>query len=522
MEVLAERVEKSIKVGPLNPMPGTLSRSLPGFTVDVTLSEARLAQQVCTEITTMFMEQNIHLRQQQAEDTTQFLARQLEEAKTKLDEQDAKLASFQSRYMGALPEDEKSNLTLLSGMAPQLEAGTQGLNQARQEKAFAESLLNQQLAAWKSSSNGGNPQTPEQQLSEAQNQLVSLQRRYTDKHPSVLVLKHEIAQLQKQIQETTTQEQSARSDQKSRAPIVVEPPQIQQLRAQLHQLEMSITQKTQEQQQLQRQIRVFQGRMQSSPVIQQEIKALTRDYQTALGFYNDLLKKRNESHIGRRQHLGNREMYKKFFGLRENPFNVNPDPRYLFLTPGTQEALANLAYGIRGRKGIILMTGEVGTGKTTLLNMLLDWLHHNRATTAFIFNTRLSTTELFECLMADFGIPCESRRKSEVLIRLNRWLLAQYRAGQTSVLIVDEAQNLSPQVLAEIRFLTNLETSTEKLLQVVLSGQPELEEKLRLPQLRQLRQRITVRCRTRALSLEETRGYIVERLRIAAANSETS
>jgi len=297
MEVLTERLKKSIKVAPLNPMPGTLSRSLPGFTVDVTLSEARLAQQVCTEITTMFMEQNIHLRQQQAEDTTQFLARQLEEAKTKLDEQDAKLASFQSRYMGALPEDEKSNLTLLSGMTPQLEAVTQGLNQARQEKAFAESLLNQQLAAWKSSSNGGNPQTPEQQLSEAQNQLVSLQRRYTDKHPSVLVLKHEIAQLQKQIQETTTQEQSARSDQKSRAPIVVEPPQIQQLRAQLHQLEMSITQKTQEQQQLQRQIRVFQGRMQSSPVIQQEIKALTRDYQTALGFYNDLLKKRNESQM---------------------------------------------------------------------------------------------------------------------------------------------------------------------------------------------------------------------------------
>jgi type II secretory pathway predicted ATPase ExeA len=214
-------------------------------------------------------------------------------------------------------------------------------------------------------------------------------------------------------------------------------------------------------------------------------------------------------------------MYKKFFGLRENPFNVNPDPRYLFLTPGTQEALANLAYGIRGRKGIILLTGEVGTGKTTLLNMLLDWLHHNRATTAFIFNTRLSTTELFECLMADFGIPCESRRKSEVLIRLNRWLLEQYRAGQTSVLIVDEAQNLSPQVLEEIRFLTNLETSTEKLLQVVLSGQPELEEKLKLPQLRQLRQRITVRCRTSALSLEETRGYIVERLRIAGANSET-
>jgi general secretion pathway protein A len=188
------------------------------------------------------------------------------------------------------------------------------------------------------------------------------------------------------------------------------------------------------------------------------------------------------------------------------------------LTPGTQEVLANLAYGIRDRKGIILLTGEVGTGKTMLLNMLLDWLHQSRAATAFVFNTNLSTNELLECLMADFGISCESRSKSEILIRLNRWLLDWYRSGQVAVLVVDEAQNLSPQVLEEIRFLTNLETSTEKLLQVVISGQPELEEKLNRPQLRQLRQRITVRCRTSQLTLEETKGYVTERLRIAGAD----
>ena len=212
-------------------------------------------------------------------------------------------------------------------------------------------------------------------------------------------------------------------------------------------------------------------------------------------------------------------MYKKFFGLRESPFKVNPDPRYLFLTPGIQEALASLAYGIRGRRGIILLTGEVGTGKTTLLQMVLDWLRQNRAATAFIFNTHLTVSELFECLMADLGIPCESHSKSEILIRLNRWLLDRYSHGQTAVLIVDEAQSLSDQVLEEIRFLTNLETSTEKLLQVVLSGQPELEERLRQPHLRQLRQRITVRCRTSPLSLEETQGYIAERLRIAGAGN---
>jgi type II secretory pathway predicted ATPase ExeA len=210
-------------------------------------------------------------------------------------------------------------------------------------------------------------------------------------------------------------------------------------------------------------------------------------------------------------------MYKKFFGLRENPFNVNPDPRYLYLTQSAQEALACLTYGIDTRKGFILLTGEVGTGKTTLLNRLLDWLHEQRVATAFVFNPRLSVTQFFDFMMADFGIPCESHLKSQMLLRLNQWLLDRYQAGERAVLIVDEAQNLSPQMLEEIRLLTNLETSTEKLLQIVLAGQPELEQKLSQPQLRQLRQRITLWAKTRTLTLEETRGYIHERLSIAGS-----
>ncbi len=213
-------------------------------------------------------------------------------------------------------------------------------------------------------------------------------------------------------------------------------------------------------------------------------------------------------------------MYQRFFGLRESPFNVNPDPRYLFLTQQIQEALAGLTYGIQNRKGFILLTGEVGTGKTTLLNRLLDWLRGQRVATAYIFNSRMDVNHLFDFMMADFEIPCESREKSQVLLRLNQWLLERYRAGETAVLIVDEAQNLSPDVLEEIRLLTNLETSTEKLLQIVLTGQPELEEKLKMPSLRQLRQRITLRCRTAPLTLEETFGYVAERLRIAGANGE--
>jgi type II secretory pathway predicted ATPase ExeA len=178
-----------------------------------------------------------------------------------------------------------------------------------------------------------------------------------------------------------------------------------------------------------------------------------------------------------------------------------------------------LTYGIETRKGFILLTGEVGTGKTTLINKLLEWLHKERVFTAFVFNPRLSVSQFFDFMMADFGIPCESHQKGQMLLKLNQWLLDRYQAGERAVLVVDEAQNLSPQMLEEIRLLTNLETSTEKLLQIVLAGQPELEQKLNQPQLRQLRQRITLRAKTRQLTLEETQGYIEERMRIAGADN---
>jgi len=213
-------------------------------------------------------------------------------------------------------------------------------------------------------------------------------------------------------------------------------------------------------------------------------------------------------------------MYKSFYGLKENPFNVNPDPRFLFLTKQIEEALTGLMYGIQTRKGFITLTGEVGTGKTTLINRLLDWLHHRKTRTAFLFNSRMNSSQLFDFILAEFDIPCESKSKSQQLMKLNHWLLDRYRMGETVVLIIDEAQNLTYPVLEEIRLLTNLETSTEKLLQIVLSGQPELEEKLKLPQLRQLRQRIMLRCKTSALPRQQTQEYIAERLRIAGAAGE--
>lgn len=213
-------------------------------------------------------------------------------------------------------------------------------------------------------------------------------------------------------------------------------------------------------------------------------------------------------------------MYKKFFGLRANPFNVNPDPRFLFLTRHTEEALACLTYGIQSRKGFVLLTGEVGTGKTTLINKLLEWLRLQQVATAFIFNPRMNNPQFLDYMITDFGIQCESKAKSQILLRLYNWLLDRYRAGETAVLIVDEAQNLSDDLLEEIRLMTNLETFTEKLLQIVLVGQPELEQKLKQPHLRQLRQRLTLRAKTHPLSLEETKAYVAQRLRIAGSNGQ--
>lgn len=215
-------------------------------------------------------------------------------------------------------------------------------------------------------------------------------------------------------------------------------------------------------------------------------------------------------------------MYKSFYGLKEDPFKINPDPRYLYLTKEVEEALSGLLYGIQTRKGFITLTGEVGTGKTTLLNRLLVSLQSGRTKTAFLFNSRMNTSQLFDFVLAEFEIPCSSPSKSQQLIRLNSWLLERYREGETVVLIVDEAQNLTLPVLEEIRLLTNLETSTDKLLQIVLSGQPELEEKLKMPELRQLRQRIMLRCKTSPFSKQETADYIAERLHVAGAELQPS
>jgi general secretion pathway protein A len=217
-------------------------------------------------------------------------------------------------------------------------------------------------------------------------------------------------------------------------------------------------------------------------------------------------------------------MYRYFYGINDFPFGACPDPRFLYKMPHVQEALACLQYGIASRKGFVVMTGEVGTGKTTLLKSVLSSFTDRRISTAFVFNPRLDTLDFLEFVLADFGIPANPRgrpgmpqTKSGMLMQLNRWLIDRFRNGELCAIVVDEAQNLSWELLEEIRLLTNLETSSEKLVQIVLSGQPELEEKLRDPSVRQLRQRISLWCRTRPLTAEETKAYVTNRLRIVGA-----
>ena len=208
-------------------------------------------------------------------------------------------------------------------------------------------------------------------------------------------------------------------------------------------------------------------------------------------------------------------MYSEFFELDAEPFRVNPDPRFLYLSEGHREALATLVYAVHERKGFIVITGEVGTGKTTVLNALLHRVDPD-VQTAFVFNTALSTEDFFSCLFEELEIePLEPFRKSGVLRRLNAHLIDRLEKGKKTLLIVDEAQNLSTELLEEIRMLSNLETPESKLLQIVLVGQPELGERLDRPELRQLRQRVELRHEIEPLTLDETSEYVQDRLVVA-------
>jgi protein tyrosine kinase modulator len=295
MDILVGRLQDAIEVTPVQPMAETQANNLPGFFVNVTFSDPRLAQQICTTVTSMFIEENLSVSQQNSQVTTDFLSQQLDDAKKNLNEQDGKLAAFKSRYLNSLPDEEQTNLNLLTGLTSQLDAATQALARAQQDKSFAESLLTQQIGAWQASQSGteASPDTLEQQLALLETQLTSLQAKYTDDYPDVIKTKNDIALLQKKIADNASQKAPADPN-KVRAGLV-EPAQITQLRAQIHSYEQVITEKAKEQETIKEQIKVYEDRVQSSPVVEEQYKELTRGYQTALDSYNDLLKKQSDA-----------------------------------------------------------------------------------------------------------------------------------------------------------------------------------------------------------------------------------
>jgi polysaccharide chain length determinant protein (PEP-CTERM system associated) len=319
------------------------STDLPGFYVNFTADDPKIAQDVCTDLTSMLLEENLKLREQVAQSTTDFLSRQLDEAKRNLEDQDSKLAAFKKQYMGQLPGDEDNNLKILMGLNSQLDANTQTLNRAQQDKAYAESQLAQQLSVWNSVQSSTNPESLQKQLAQLQSQLITLQARYTDDHPDVVKTKNDIAEVRRKLKEI-----SAASDQPGDATekeSVSEPPEIRQLRLQIHQYSDALAQASRDQKRLQHEIQTYQGRLALSPGIEEQYKQLTRDYDTAQKFYNDLLAKKNQS--GMQTEMERAQQGEQMRLL--NPANLPDSPsfpnRWLFCGGGLGIGLA-IGFGL--------------------------------------------------------------------------------------------------------------------------------------------------------------------------------
>jgi general secretion pathway protein A len=209
----------------------------------------------------------------------------------------------------------------------------------------------------------------------------------------------------------------------------------------------------------------------------------------------------------------------QFFGLRENPFHVSPDPRSYFPRHASDAALAELIHGVEAPQGFIVLTGDAGTGKTTLLNHFLDWLRERQRSSSYVFHPRLRPLELFEFILRDFDVPCEKRNKRDLLETLRRWLIRRHAIGDSPVVVIDEAQAISLRTLAQLQLLLDLETAGSKLLHVVLAGQPKLEEELLRPELRRLHERVTFRCSLPPFSPGETLHFVESRLASAGATN---
>lgn len=334
MEDLVLRLRTSIEVTPPDTTLGGQNKQLPGFYINVTFDNPEIAQRICSEVTTKFLEKNASYINNASNQAVEFLNGQADDAKRKLDEQDQKLAEFKQKYMGSLPDQEAGNISLLGTMNSQLEAATQAISRAQQDKAMNESLLASQLASWKMVKSGDSaPETLDQQLSTLQEQLSALQSKYTPEHPDVLKVKNQIEQLRARMAEgpkaTTGKPVTAASE--------IEPPVIQQLRAKMKQDDLSIADLVKRQNLIQGQIGTLQSRLQLSPAVEQQFKELTRSYQSAMEFYNDLLRRRDQAKVA--QDLA-REQQGEQFSME--------DPPSLPMTPSFPKKLVFAGVGLGG------------------------------------------------------------------------------------------------------------------------------------------------------------------------------
>jgi polysaccharide chain length determinant protein (PEP-CTERM system associated) len=302
ISLLPEQFQTAATTGPGGktvtppPPPSARSQTVPGFSINYTGSSPDLAQKVCADLTALVIEENLKQREQQAQSTTEFLTSALDNAKQRLDAADAKLAQFKRQYLGAMPDQQQSNLQMLAALNTQLGVVTDALTRAQQGKHLAESMLEQELQAWRASKSGNNPQAMQQDLAKMQEALVTLQARYTPDHPDVIKLKNDIEKLKKAIAEQQASGTKASADTGS-PDNGIEPPQIQKLRAEIAAAEAEIRGKTRQQEDIQRRINAVEARLQLSPVVEQQYKDLTRGYDEALKLYDELLAKRSESEM---------------------------------------------------------------------------------------------------------------------------------------------------------------------------------------------------------------------------------
>jgi protein tyrosine kinase modulator len=297
MEDRIQSFRSAIAVVPIRSLIPSGRDELPGFTISFTGTSPRQAQQVCSEITSMFIEENLRLREQNAVGTTDFLKTQLDQSKQQLDQQDSKMADFKRQYMGSLPGNEQTDMNMMLGFSSQLDAVTSQISRAQQEKAYDENMLAQQLSAWESAQKTGGVRTDtlEQQLAASQAALMAMQAHYTDSYPDVVKMKENIAALKQKIADNANA--TASTEKQANQTNQPEPQAIQQLRFRIHQEVGFIQQKTHEQTKLRERLGYYQQRVSMSPAVEEKYKELTRDHQTALQFYNDLLSKKNQSEM---------------------------------------------------------------------------------------------------------------------------------------------------------------------------------------------------------------------------------